>query len=66
MEWVSVKDRLPKLDATVLVKDEMIGMGVCDFLGKIRKVPVFQSNDHPELWYHHATHWMALPESPKD
>lgn len=68
MEWISVKDKLPKEDETVLVFDGVINLGrYGSERGKNKKL----------FWGYNidwdggslpikCTHWMPLPESPKE
>jgi hypothetical protein len=75
-EWISVKDKLPKLDADnccldeedygrysdpVLVFDEMCGRAlVAGFDGREKK----WIGDDGDILYD-VTHWMPLPEPPE-
>ena len=54
-QWISVKDRLP--DET---KDEYV-LAVCDYHGKIKV-------ETRKMWHIDSvvTHWMPLPEPPKE
>lgn len=66
MEWISVKDRLPSIDENVLVydncfKDVSIGY-ISDFLN-YRKTWI---TDCGESVSDTVTHWMPLPEPPKE
>lgn len=59
MEWISVKDHLPNNGGHYLV--------VADWMGVIEKAEF----DGKSNWYIHnhmfdVTHWMPLPELPKD
>lgn len=61
-EWISVKDRMPDDSTFVLVfgRETPIGehftyMDVCYFNSSIKSL----------LW-EHITHWMPLPEPPKE
>ena len=68
MEWISVKDRLPELDEPVLV----FSKGDYKLSALCKEIPTFEETfkafdyweDIDEL--HHVTHWMPLPEPPKD
>ena len=62
MEWISVKERLPKPGEEVLV-----------FIGPSMEVKHYVPDDgvHAWGWYpngvpiRNSTHWMPLPKSPK-
>ena len=66
MEWISVKDRMPNMKDIVLVYDtflECVSIGyISEFLGK-RAVWVI---DYGESVSDTVTHWMPLPEPPKE
>lgn len=59
MEWISVKDRLPEYDVTVLV--------YCDYRNWYSLGHFHINND---LWicspHQPVTHWMPLPQPPKE
>jgi hypothetical protein len=69
MEWVSVKDRLPKYDVEVLAYDPEFGGGE---IGLFRLEVDFKIKEgkwwslYPGCWGndYHITHWMPLPELP--
>ncbi len=63
MEWISVKDRLPGYLTRCLVTN-----------GKYVKTSWSKDNDHAwceihdfdeDVWLEDVTHWMPLPEPPK-
>ena len=58
MEWISVKDRLPKVNESILCYQTIYGrsVGVMDDLGQFRF-------NHPGDTLK-PTHWMPLPEPP--
>lgn len=67
MKWISIEDELPEIEKTVLVycfheyydgKDHFIDMGYRNQSGIY---DVHGSPVQPEI-----THWMALPEIPKN
>jgi len=72
MEWISVKERLPKAGSKVLCLGENTEIFLCDYISF--HVPTqsdfeFCSTD----WNHgeyqtqpNITHWMPLPEPPND
>ncbi len=74
MEWISVKDRLPKLNERVLTHCPYDGIKET-WLTTYRIGSIGYSRGERKKWfeyvhenacYHHdATHWMPLPEPPK-
>jgi hypothetical protein len=60
-EWISVKDRLPELGQYVIAME-------CD--GEIYKLKMKEKSsffwDVDEMYYTQVTHWMPLPEPPKE
>lgn len=68
MEWIKVTDRLPEFDTEVLVFGE----------GKVEKanlksystsssgIDCCWVDKHDDVWWIVITHWMPLPEPPKD
>lgn len=68
MEWISVKDRMPKIGERVLVYDT--------FWRDVYILCLMQNvNDGNIRWYNRdtgwyvgddVTHWMPLPEPPKE
>lgn len=71
MEWISIEDGLPEIDENVLIYGESIGI-ICSFYIK-------DKNDKLKIWYVYdggesnmaipfsrVTHWMPLPELPKE
>ena len=60
-EWISVKDRLPERSGNYLVVEELKSGGKLTFMRW------FNSNIPTEFTYSpHVTHWMPLPEPPKE
>lgn len=62
MDWISVKDRLPEplVDVLAFHVDEISGE---------REISIEWVNHEKEWIYHHlgpVTHWMPLPEPPKE
>lgn len=55
-EWISVKDRLPDNFKRVLVYDQEWGIRIDTI-----SIKPFEEFTH----YGYVTHWMPLPESPK-
>ena len=78
-EWISVKDRLPQLNQDVLVyavgkKDGFVGEHDIEICNRYIQ-RLFPSSPGQEIWssprqYFHTdyeiTHWMLLPEAPKE
>lgn len=80
-EWISVKDRLPSEDGEYLCCTDFNGhkaMHIYSFAKNLRKVDKydFKGQNRPG-WYdydsewgygemHGVTHWMSLPELPKE
>ncbi|MGB4820495.1 MAG: DUF551 domain-containing protein [Saprospiraceae bacterium] len=61
MEWISVKDRLPEINTFNLVT-----YGAIPFVAVYKGLGVWIDHDL-ELWEpDEVTHWMPLPEPPKD
>ena len=59
MKWISVKDRLPEYEKTVMGWDaEMRDMGIVNFI-------YGQFLDILDMSETNVTHWMPLPEPPK-
>lgn len=57
MEWISTKDLLPNHDGFVLVWHDPY-IDLCFYEGGIWR---------DEEWIHHdVSHWMPVPEPPKD
>ena len=64
MNWISVKDRLPDVGKEVLTYgSDGIKADSYAFQSTISDKPVFEG-DHNEYNYG-VTHWMPLPEPPK-
>lgn len=63
MEWISVKDGLPKTFKTVLVYSKTNGVR-SDYLRYVVN-NVFYFNGTPDLLDTEVTHWMPLPEPPE-
>lgn len=60
MEWVSVKERLPEQDTSVLVREKHIRGG-----GYHYTVYYYDPTMYQPYW-DYVTHWMPLPEPPCD
>ena len=64
-EWISVEDRLPSIGETVIffgVAGVMVGF----FSGHNTRHSVWKSHSGYVLWDDEVTHWMPLPEPPKE
>ena len=59
-KWISVKDRLPLNDETMLICDAKNGLFA--LVGRDHNEVLTQLDDRPTVV---ATHWMPLPEAPK-
>lgn len=63
--WISVKDRLPEERGRYIV-------AVCDYKGKIGvfdlwfDYPEWYIDEDDDLYQFEVTHWMPLPEPPKE
>lgn len=55
--WVSVKDRLPEIDQWC---------SWWDISGATEPCTAFRGVDDIETWWENYTHWMPLPEPPKE
>lgn len=77
-EWISVKDRLPEPQNDVLVYGPVVGVVTC-YLAKVtygyyaNGIPmkhdawiVSESEEGNYLDFESVTHWMELPEAPKE
>ena len=64
MEWINVNDRLPSNTNDVLVINDDGRMAVsCYFLAK--DIYVWERRDD-QIGLGNVTHWMPLPQPPKD
>lgn len=68
-EWINVKDRLPDdygwfiVNDTYLVSSNNVTMGFFDGDSAVVWLPLDQRLDQDSM---NVTHWMPLPEPPKD
>lgn len=67
MEWVKCSDKLPEESVPVLTYDPVIDELRVDY------ILLFEDGEEPYIWgrklidhWYHVTHWMPLPEPPKD
>jgi hypothetical protein len=68
-EWVSVKERLPVANQRVFVACDNDVVVVAEishgiFVGSTRWI--FEANHHSRHYEPEVTHWMPLPEPPKE
>ena len=78
MQWISVKDRMPEHNGKYLTFSNQGGMDATDFALNLYKVDQYDFEDKKRAgWYeldneygyfeiHDVTHWMPLPEPPKE
>jgi len=69
MEWISVKDRLPEDRIPVLIYTSYFKMATayCDFEGDFSNVTCgWIDAMRVQHSYGSVTHWMPLPEPPKE
>ena len=66
--WISVKDRLPDKDVFVLTYGDgiMEVMKLSDATVAGVTLEMWKTNDDYFIWTEDVTHWMPLPEPPKD
>lgn len=64
-KWISVKDRLPDIDAEVLIRTDESLYDVAQYTGADR---FWTLERNPSCWVTAigVTHWMQLPEPPKE
>lgn len=65
-EWISVADRLPKKDVNVLVTDGRCWCGVWSLYGYSEFVDFWEDEYGNFQPFDDVTHWMPLPEPPKE
>ena len=63
-EWISVKDRLPEFGEKVLITD-VSGDVLVYSLEQTCSGECWWEDEYWN-WYNDVTHWMPLPEPPKD
>lgn len=69
MEWISVKDRLPDRDGNYLCcfQTGYIYTEMYDNNGFYDYEPEFISTEYEKIYHNNiVTHWMPLPEPPKE
>ena len=67
-EWINVKDRLPDESGEYLTFDKSGHFGLLEYSTLHKKFNVFdcQSIEFVERYSIEITHWMPLPEPPKE
>ena len=76
-KWVSVKDKLPKKNNDYLCVLNTHTISVCSFAHNLKKVDKYDFDAKKSGWYDYdsewgyyeitnVTHWMPLPELPKE
>jgi hypothetical protein len=63
MEWISVDERLPEDEGDVLA---MVNNPHLPHFGSWREVVLYQGGSCWNCGHATVTHWMPLPECPKD
>lgn len=63
-EWISIKDRLPDVIGDYLCYDD--GAGIAWAFFNSAKQWAYSHLDGDNGYYVFVTHWMPLPEPPKD
>lgn len=67
MEWISVKDKFPDLEEEVLVyqpeNDDMVYIG---YLMQNPRTGKLYWNKQNGIEIHGITHWLQIPEPPKE
>lgn len=63
-EWISVKDRLPELYEDVLVYDKHYGIIIPSYHDE--KAFYREDENRFDIPLLYVTHWMELPEKPKE
>ncbi len=67
MEWISVKDRLPKIEEEVLAYAGKKPWGPDIHVGNLQEgYDSIYWTYYDYLEWHDVTHWMPLPEPPKE
>lgn len=67
MTWISVKEALPEEYKKVLVYNEQNGCSTAYFFSELNTCGTFSWMCEGSYEYDdHFTHWMELPEGPKD
>lgn len=74
MEWISVKDSLPKITGYEKTSGDVFVCGYCNYTESIQtSIGWYNGNTwntaaeriHPLLKIENITHWMPLPKPPK-
>lgn len=65
-EWISVKDRLPENIRSVLVIAKELKMPTIAWYGNVKNIWHLTERDFCKNTNFVVTHWMPLPEPPKE
>ena len=65
-KWISVKERLPKNGEIVLVYAKECGCIVAEWRRKWSEWENWNSQEEHRLQFEEVSHWMPLPEPPKE
>lgn len=66
MEWISVKDKMPRINEVVLVYDKFIEDVSTGYISEFLGDRVVWIIDYGQSISDEVTHWMPLPEPPKE
>ena len=68
MEWISVKDKLPEKSGAVLVHSASGWMETVHYSATHKLFNAYDHNEKAEVEKYaiECTHWMPLPEPPKE
>lgn len=66
MEWISVKERLPEENQRVILHIPMVAEGGNVRTGWLEPIKMWFTDSRDRLFYKQVTHWMPLPEPPKE
>ena len=66
MEWISVKDKMPRINEVVLVYDKFIEDVSIGYISEFLGYRVVWIIDYGQSVSDEVTHWMPLPEPPKE
>jgi len=67
MEWISVKDKLPRDDQTVLMAEKgQDGIPVIGWYENKGCIPGFYPINFLQTVRMHVTHWIPIPRLPED
>ncbi len=66
MKWISVKDKMPERQINVLILTDYGKMATAYCVNRRTKTWGWIDAMRPQHSYGSVTHWMPLPEPPKD